>query len=156
MELCSHSRSNSRENTGWRAQCKIRFPPKELAFMVEFRFWSGRLRTTEWSVDGGFCTTEWSVDDGFCQVIMLWAWLLGLCNCQNPCSKTHSSVFKGTERSWNSEDLERNPTEYTDHTIGKLANFAAFRSRGKGPNQQVPTFTYHKLPVLILIFTFVI
>jgi len=96
---------DSTADTGCRAQCKIRFPPKALVIMVQFRFRWGHFRTTEWSVDGGFCTTEWSVDDGFCatewsvdggfcQVIMLWAWLLGLCNCQNPCSKTHSLVLK--------------------------------------------------------------
>jgi hypothetical protein len=67
---------------------------KGFAIMVQFRFWWGHFRTTEWSVDGGFCTTEWSVDGGFCQVIMLWAWLLGVYNWQNPCSKTHSSVLK--------------------------------------------------------------
>jgi hypothetical protein len=76
MELCSHSRSNSRkDDTGCRAKCKIRFPAKGFAIMVQFRFWSGHFWTTEWSVDGGFCTTEWSLDGGFCHVIMLWACL---------------------------------------------------------------------------------
>jgi hypothetical protein len=60
--------------TGCRAQCKSRFPPKGLAIMVQFRFWSAHFRTTDGSVDGGG--------------------LLGLCNWQNPCSTTHSSVSK--------------------------------------------------------------
>jgi hypothetical protein len=37
---------------------------------------------------------------------------------------------KGTERSWNAEDIKGNPTEYAHHTIGKLANCAAFREKG--------------------------
>jgi hypothetical protein len=45
---------------------------------------------------------------------------LGLCNWQNPCSTNPLFGVKGTERSWNAEDLKGNPTEYAHHTIIKL------------------------------------
>jgi hypothetical protein len=52
---------------------------------------------------------------------------------------------EGTEGSWSAGDLKGNPTEYTHHTIGELANCAAFKSQGKGPNQQTPTFHISQL-----------
>jgi hypothetical protein len=93
--------------------------------MVQFRFWSGHFRTIDGSVDG--------------------CGLLGLCNWQE--SVLYNPLFgvKGTERSSNAEDLKGNPTEYTHHTIGKLANCAGFKSQGKGPNQETPTFNISQI-----------
>jgi hypothetical protein len=63
---------------------------------------------------------------------------------------------KGTERSLNAEDL-RETLHNTPTT--QLANWPIVqdsRVREKGPIRKPRLSTYHKLPLLILIFTFVI
>jgi hypothetical protein len=85
--------------------------------MVQFRFWAGHFRTTEW----------WSVDGGFSRIILPWACLLGTVQLAESVLYNPLLGVKGTERYWNTEDLKGNPTEYTHHTIRKLANCAAFK-----------------------------
>ncbi len=124
-ELCSHSRSNSREDY-W-LQCPVQEPVptsrachhgpvQVLVRPFSYYRWVCRRRRTVGSEQ-------------------LARRIRAL--------QTHSWVVKArTERSWNAEDLKRNPTEYTYHTTGKLANCAAFKSQGKGPKSANPDFPH--------------
>lgn len=88
--------------TGCRAQCKIPFPPKGLAIIMH-----GPVQVLVRLI----FVLQMGVEMADC---------LGLCNWQNPCSTNPLFGVKGTERSWNAEDLKGNPTEYAHHTIIKL------------------------------------